>query len=346
MQAINSKQRESSFELLRIIAQFMIILYHILLVGIYPATGEAFYKALFLPIHIGVPLFILISGYFGIRASVKGLVKLLGMVFVLQIPHWILEYQAGSFAITKVFMFMSWTPFWFMRTYLFLYLLSPVINKFLKNITIVERIFLLLALFYISDVVGFTNADFTLKAGKNIVTFMMYYTIGDTLREYKHILGGRKLIWYVLTFLVVNVALVCLFTLVGFENQRIEDVFYRVFIDYNSIFMLVNSVLFFVIIGKLQIQSTLINSIAKASMAMYILHGTFINVAIVPIALKVLEYNTHPFVVTCTMIGIAILVVLICALVYWLLTPVWNGINRVGGYCQSLIDKKISSNRT
>lgn len=82
----NTFVRQSQFELLRILAQFFIVTYHILLVFVYPTTGESIYKALWLPFHIGVLLFILISGYFGIKPSVKGLIKLLGIVIVLSVP--------------------------------------------------------------------------------------------------------------------------------------------------------------------------------------------------------------------------------------------------------------------
>lgn len=78
-------QRESSFELIRILAQWMIVLYHIM---IYIATISdiPLYTAIWLPLHIGVPLFVLISGYWGIRVSCKGLFRLLGQMFVYTIP--------------------------------------------------------------------------------------------------------------------------------------------------------------------------------------------------------------------------------------------------------------------
>lgn len=78
-------QRESSFELIRILAQWMIVLYHIM---IYIATisDVPLYTAIWLPLHIGVPLFVLISGYWGIRVSCKGLLRLLGQMFVYTIP--------------------------------------------------------------------------------------------------------------------------------------------------------------------------------------------------------------------------------------------------------------------
>jgi len=184
----NYIKRESSFELIRIIAQFMIVLYHILSVAIFPTTQDSFYKALWLPLHIGVPLFILISGYFGIKASIKGLIKLIGIIFILQVPLLIINYYIHGEnlkEIIKISFFISNTPFWFMRTYLFLYLFSPVINLYLKNITIRHRITLLIILFYISHYIGTLQTDPSLIDGKNLITFLFLYAIGDSLKHYR-----------------------------------------------------------------------------------------------------------------------------------------------------------------
>jgi len=80
------KERESSFELIRILAQFFIVFYHIFLFFIYPVTQNPYHKAIWLPLHIGVVLFVLISGYFGIKSSVKGFIKLVLTMAVLYIP--------------------------------------------------------------------------------------------------------------------------------------------------------------------------------------------------------------------------------------------------------------------
>lgn len=86
MLIIETKTRESSFELLRIIAQFMIVLYHIYLFFVYPTTNADIDKAIWMPLHIGVPLFVLISGYFGIKVSGKGIFRLIGQMFVYTVP--------------------------------------------------------------------------------------------------------------------------------------------------------------------------------------------------------------------------------------------------------------------
>ncbi len=88
--------RESSFELLRILAQVFIVYYHILLNVVFPETGAPLYRALWLPLHIGVPLFVLVSGYFGIKPSVRGVVRLTGTVFAIHIPLSICNLQMGG----------------------------------------------------------------------------------------------------------------------------------------------------------------------------------------------------------------------------------------------------------
>lgn len=82
---MKSTVRESSFELLRLISQFMIIYYHIF-VFIYFDSGESVHQAIWLPMHIGVPIFILISGYWGIKTNIKSLVKIIGKTMVYTLP--------------------------------------------------------------------------------------------------------------------------------------------------------------------------------------------------------------------------------------------------------------------
>ena len=86
MSAAEAKERESSYELIRMLAQFFIVFYHIFYFYIYHLTGNPLHHAIWLPLHIGVILFVLISGYFGIKSSVRGFVKLIGMMIVLYIP--------------------------------------------------------------------------------------------------------------------------------------------------------------------------------------------------------------------------------------------------------------------
>ena len=56
---------------------FAIIAYHLLLFFVCVESDFVAYWALQLPLHIGVILFVLISGYYGIRPSLRGFCKLM-----------------------------------------------------------------------------------------------------------------------------------------------------------------------------------------------------------------------------------------------------------------------------
>lgn len=78
--------RNSSLELVRLLAMFMIVVYHLILFFIEPIDPSPIYKAVQIPVHIGVILFVLISGYFGIKPTFRGFFKILCVVAVYYLP--------------------------------------------------------------------------------------------------------------------------------------------------------------------------------------------------------------------------------------------------------------------
>lgn len=333
------KERESAFELLRILAQFMIIFYHILYFAIYPISEVSFYKAIWFPLHIGVPLFVFISGYFGIKCTVKGFVRLAGMVFILQMPYMIntLISGGGGGDLLKLPFSLSYTPFWFIRTYLFLYLLAPVINKYLKDISTQHRIYLLVVLLYMSIYIGTLGADLSLRDGKNVVTFLLYYTIGNTLYTYRHKWEKIDTYWLLAIFFFFNILVVFGFTYMGYGRYS-NVVWKRLFFAYCSPMLLLNAILFFIIIGKLKFKSLFVNNVGKASLAMYMIHGTFLFSIINPIVLNLYKVNSSISFTLMSVTLVTLCTVLLCALIYGILNPVWNVVEKLGEYIQRKID--------
>lgn len=74
----NSKigNRNTSIELLRLLCMIFIVAYHVMLKT--PMWAEAKYRAVSLVFHIGVPVFILISGYYQIQFRFKSLCRIVG----------------------------------------------------------------------------------------------------------------------------------------------------------------------------------------------------------------------------------------------------------------------------
>lgn len=338
-------QRESSFELLRLIAQILIVYYHILLFVVYPTYGLAIYKALWFPLHIGVPLFVLISGFFCIKPSIKGFVKLLGMVFVLQLPNTIISIAqgGGGRAILEIPFFISNSSFWFVRTYVFLYLLSPVVNSFLNKISSKQRLYLLISLFYIVNVVGTIGADSTITGGKNVVTFIFFYVLGDTIRCYSDRIKSFSTIKLLLIFGGLNILVVSFFSWFGFKGH--SDMLYdRVFCSYTSPILLFNSLLFFCFFVKMSFKSVIINKSAQASLAIFIYHRTVLLTFISPLFLTICGNDASVFFVLTMTLAFTIAMVLASIVLYQVQTPIWAMIVSLGQLLQKKVDSYINNN--
>ena len=128
----SKKLRQSNLELLRLVSMFFIVLYHLLFFFIVKIDDSFIFKALYLPLHVGVICFILISGYFHIKSSIKGGVRLLLPLIIFYSPFTLWEVANGALG-AKSLLFFSKSPYWFIRTYFFFFLFSPLLNSFLTN---------------------------------------------------------------------------------------------------------------------------------------------------------------------------------------------------------------------
>ena len=81
----------------------------------------------------------------------------------------------GGIAMLDSFHVLFKTPYWFVRTYLCLYLISPLLNKCLKDISTKERSYYIFALAIIAVYLGILQCDISLIDGKNLANFMLIY---------------------------------------------------------------------------------------------------------------------------------------------------------------------------
>ena len=172
------QERESNFELLRLFAMFCIVFYHLLITPYMAAT-----YAIYAVMHIAVPCFVFISGYWGIRASVKGLlslfIKCTGYTAGLYLAYCIAKNKTIS--ITDLIKtFVGFYPgYWFIGTYIGLYLISPIINIPLKRAHKNQKLIFIAILGIISFWLGWGGSQYTMSDGKNIVNLVFLYCIGD-----------------------------------------------------------------------------------------------------------------------------------------------------------------------
>lgn len=321
-------QRQSNIELLRCFAMLCIIVYHLCLfalVGV--STGTKLYQALQIPLHIGVPLFVLISGYFGIRFSLKGLMRLCSKGYFYFVPlaviPMVLTHSGGVKDILKSIFIFGFDAQWYLNTYLYLFLFSPIINRYLENTTKSQRLYLLAILTFMSVYIGnVTEGDVCLVEGKNLTNFLLLYTLGNSLRHYQEHINGCSQTKLVTSYLLFNALLVVGFMYVPLIAGKIWKYSYA----YDSPIIMVNSVWMFAIFSKLDVKSRFVNWMGSGVFACYLLQCPAIlwkNCFERPIQ-YIYGFANEPWQILPIMVLYAAAAMLIMGSIDKVLNPIWN----------------------
>lgn len=144
-----AKQRDSSFELLRLILMFLIVFHHAITHGLgldsfaswsmlsllIPDDEMYLYLSLNNLGIFAVNAFVILSGYFGIKTTWrKATTILLSVLFYTVLFSSLPVFVKGDYHTgIRSLMFISHTPYWFITDYLVLMLFAPVFNKAYEN---------------------------------------------------------------------------------------------------------------------------------------------------------------------------------------------------------------------
>jgi len=320
--------RDSNLELLRIVAMWMIVFYHLHIYVLQPTSG--LFLAIQLPLHTAVLLFILISGYFGIKTKIKSLCKLVSQVFCysifsLEVTFVYINYihpnESISLSITDIIdsiLCFSSGNLWFIRTYLYLFLTAPFINKILYGQTKSERMALIGLLVLLSVYMGAFRGDDSLVNGKNLINFLLVYTIGWSIREYKlfeHIEGLR---WFCL-YIMLYVALIILFLL--FEGTWFSQMLWHNSFKYNAPILIIGAIILFLCFRKISIHNTFINYVASSTFSVYLLHEGIIGHKIIYPALSSFNNYVDNVTLYATIVLLSVVIFIVCIIIDKVMNP-------------------------
>lgn len=335
------KQRNSAFELLRILSQVFIVLYHICYIWQGKEnSSQPFFQAVSIPLHIGVVVFVLLSGYFTIKFKISGLVKLLAIFFVYCLPEVIYSVATAKDSLHAIrsLMFFSNSHFWFVKTYLYLFLVSPMINLWLNNASERQRWYMVAVFGFVSCYMAMTKGDTSMLNGKNLTNFIYFYLVGNQLYYYKDrwmtIKTGTLLLFYIaFSSLIMAVEYYMYGNVIGKIVKSLS-------FPYHSPLILVGAVMFFMIIGKQHIKSRFINYVAASSLAIYLIHGSrpylpILHGEVCGYLQGVTDNNLYLF---GSYMVYTLIVITACVVIDKCLTPVWNIINYTGKRLQERIE--------
>lgn len=278
--------RQSNIELLRVLAVLLIIGHHFAVHGGFcfetsRITGNLlFLQGLVMGGKMGVDLFVLISGYFLVTASglqIRKVVKFWLQIFFYSVVIWLVWAAAGLAAFTAEEFIKACFPllsrqWWFAGSYFAMYLLSPLLNRFLGRLTVKRHLLLLgilAALWYVVPVFAWLP-----ERVRDAAWFVFLYCIAAFLRLHGVAQKQRAGIWLAIgigvLLLSYGYAVVRLYF-----TARSQSRYEMVYFHNRDMLLLLTAIPLFLGFVQLKIKnSALINSIAAASFGIYLIHDS------------------------------------------------------------------------
>lgn len=273
-------ERNSIFELLRIICIFGIVSMHssIFVSAMYSNNGIG--KVICLDLvnlfNVCVSLFVLISGYFSIRYSHKKLFSFWWQVFccsLISIPlHYLHTHSLNFVYLTSSLFPILSNKYWFASSYLILMVFSPILNiatetmskkSFTITLAIILLVFCILPTLFCYSLPG---------TGKGPFHLFMMYLLGRYIAQYPPKFTRKALVCLLffswLLLLSGNLCTHYLYTSLT-NDSRLCFVLCR---D-SSILIVLASVTIFLLIKQYQFKSTCVNRIAKHVFCIYLVEG-------------------------------------------------------------------------
>lgn len=322
---IQKPARQSNFELLRLVSMLMVMMCHAIgyinqedLVG----TSGFVRLAISQLMLVCVNVFIMISGWFGINASWKGVATLLfQMVFLAGLCCGVF-YLLGlpvSFKKDVLPYLLLGKGYWFVVSYLILYAMSPVLNAFAGNAS--RQLFrnTLVMIFAAEFGYGFLLDTGHYQYGFSPLAYVSIYLLARYARLYPGKLFSCNK-WADLTvWFVISLVSAVLFWFgykwlgMGFHLNH-----------YDSPLAIAASLYFLLFFSKLEIKSSFINWCASSAFAIYLIH---VNSLVLPYYRRFFGFlleNTSTAVWYMLMPCIAILIGFLCILIDKFRLFVWR----------------------
>lgn len=314
---MEKRERDSGLELLRIIALLLIFWMH----GASGETSNELNKWFHIIVesvgNIGVTLFMLISGYFGVKLKPK---KMIRLEFMLLFYCWIglglhfLWGDAASFGGEKILTYIFpviGRNSWYFTCYFALVFLSPFLNDFIEKIDrAMFRRLLLTMLIIFSGITTFFFFDITQDGGKGIVNMVMAYFIGRYIRIYLDDVPYKRtrLIGIYLVLTGICIALNgALYVVTGtVQNRFARDC---------TLFIIFEAVCIFLIFKDIHFKSRFINRAAGCVPAVFTMEWTLRGAVTFYLFdyLALRETNWHQWI----LVGISLLLIVAGTVIEW-----------------------------
>ena len=277
------RNRQSNFELLRLVSMLLVLFLHGYGVALgHPSKMDfqlsplsASFRALMESLSlVCVNVFVLISGWFGIKPSVKGLTGFLFQCLFFSVGVTIIASLLGTGGplgvkdIGNMFFFGKYY-YWFVKCYFCLYILAPVLNAFIESTSKGVIGMVIFCLFLMQTVYGWTGSMGDFDRGYSVLSFVILYLLARYIRLYgvKAIRLNKWLDLSIYLGLSIVLAAIYIFT-VNYDLAKIAS---HLFVFINPL-VIIASVFLLLFFSKLDFNSKTINYLSRSAFAVYLFH--------------------------------------------------------------------------
>jgi surface polysaccharide O-acyltransferase-like enzyme len=268
-------------ELLRIITMLMIMIQHAnfkvigipLSVDIMTMPISSFMRFFMQSLcFIGVNVFVMLSGWYGILFRVE---RLLGFIFqvlffsVLVYGVLFLGGYAPMLPPKRWLFLLTMQNYWFVVAYLLLYILSPVLNAFVEATSSKTMKNVLLLLFACELLLGWMPSAYpSYISGFSPLHFFALYLLARYMKEFQPLWTQMNKYRDIMVYLLVSllISLAALISEMG--GAKTSSYLYK----YSSPLCIASALFFILAFSKMSVQSKLVNIVATSCFAVYLVH--------------------------------------------------------------------------
>lgn len=296
---MNTKLRESQFELMRIISMLFIVLYHILVHGkiLEHATGSmslflAFIESIIL-VHVNS--FVLVSGYFQCKGKLKlgKAIKINNMTWFYKVVMMLVLVATSLIAKPDLlirlhtYLPIDYGTYWFINSYLILYLISPILNKVILTASKKSLQKVILTLFIIISVLSTVTRDafYNTLTGRSLCTFILLYFIGAYIRiypiDYSYFMkpfsnSAKRLIYFSIYLFATIMSTFCWLGYtylqpLGTLANEVGSILGFNHASYASPIVIIQTIGYFLFFSTFNFKNKIINKVSSSTLAVYLI---------------------------------------------------------------------------
>lgn len=269
------KKRNSSIEILRIISMYGIVLMHSFSIFYSSATGINLLFGVFINsiCNMSVTIFMLISGYYGIKWSEKKMCFLWLEVFFYSIVELIIIGFKGTVNLKEIYISIlpvSSKKFWFISSYLIIMIFSKYINGISETLDKYQfKVLLTLMLIIFSLIPTVTKLQIMNDGGKGPINMFFAYLIGRYIRKYIDVynISNKNCLIGLLGFIGIETLGNYILSIIFKRGNGLYCPFAQ---DY-SFFIIGGSICVFILFAKHNYVSRKINKLSRYVVAVYLM---------------------------------------------------------------------------